>query len=166
MKRYIVLRVFLLCDIGRFGVMIKEIKGRLEFHRYQVCAGVINETGNRRKRINAKEFVSLLDALHEIKEYLANNYDLSNTLIISNADGGAGYAKKDFDEIATGCKKHEHFLDVFHLNKKVKNHLCFASELQGRLISALEYKYDRHSVDTILDTCWLRSLIHRLIEKI
>ena len=95
-----------------------------------------------------------MDALHEIKEYLANNYDLSNTLIISNADGGADYAKKDFDEIstATGCKKHEHFLDVFHLNKKVKDRLCFAPELQGRLISALEYKYDRHLVDTILDT--------------
>ena len=136
------------------GVIIKGTKGKLEFHRYQVCEGVINESGNRRKRINAKEFVSLsrLDALHEIKEYLANNYDLSNTLIISNADGGAGYAKKDFDEISTGCKKHEHFLDVFHLNKKVKDRLCFAPELQGRLISALEYKYDRHLVDTILDT--------------
>ena len=55
-------------------------------------------------------------------------------------DGGAGYAKKDFDEIVGRCAKHEHFLDVFHLNKKIKDRLCFAPELQGKLIYALEFK--------------------------
>lgn len=91
-------------------------------------------TYKRRERINAKGFVSLsrLDALNEAKEYLANTYDLTNTLIISNADSGAGYTKKDFDEIVGRCGKHEHFLDVFHLNKKIKDRLCFAPELQGK----------------------------------
>ncbi len=136
------------------GVMIKGTKGMLEFHRYQVCEDIINLSRTRRKRVHAKEFVSLsrLDALQEIKEYLANTYDLTNTLIISNADGGAGYAKKDFDEIVISCKRHEHFLDVFHLNKKIKDRLCFAPELQGKLISALEFKYDRSLVNVILDT--------------
>lgn len=114
----------------------------MEFHRYQVCEGLRNVTYKRRERTNAKEFVSLsrLDALNEAKEYIANTYDLANTLIISNADGGAGYAKKDFDEIVGRCAKHEHFLDVFHLNKKIKDRLCFAPELQGKLIYALEFK--------------------------
>lgn len=136
------------------GVMIKGTQGRLEFHRYQVCEGLRNVTYKRRERTNAQEFVSLsrLDALNEAKEYIANTYDLANTLIISNADGGAGYAKKDFDEIVGRCAKHEHFLDVFHLNKKIKDRLCFAPELQGKLIYALEFKYDRDLVNIILDT--------------
>ncbi|MDK7117476.1 ISLre2 family transposase, partial [Lactobacillus gasseri] len=48
------------------GVVIKGTKSRLEFHRYQVCEGIVNISKKRRKRINAKEFVSLsrLDALN------------------------------------------------------------------------------------------------------
>ena len=136
------------------GVMIKGTKGRLEFHRYQVCEGIRNVTYKRRERVNAKEFVSLsrLDALNEAKEYLANAYDLTDTLIISNADGGAGYTEKDFDEIVGRCAKHEHFLDIFHLNQKIKDRLCFAPELQGKLIHALEFRYDRDLVNTILNT--------------
>ncbi|WP_201780436.1 UPF0236 family transposase-like protein, partial [Lactobacillus kefiranofaciens] len=57
--------------------------------------------------------------------------NLSDTLIISNADGGAGYAKKDFDEIVGYCRQHEHFLDVFHLNKKIKDRLSFMPAMQG-----------------------------------
>ncbi|MCT3426924.1 ISLre2 family transposase, partial [Lactobacillus helveticus] len=79
-------------------------------------------------------------------------YDLSDTLIISNADGGAGYAKKDFDEIVGYCKQHEHFLDVFHLNKKIKDRLSFMPAMPSKLISAVEFKYDRHLTDVILDT--------------
>uniref|UniRef100_UPI000C7659CC UPF0236 family transposase-like protein n=1 Tax=Lactobacillus helveticus TaxID=1587 RepID=UPI000C7659CC len=136
------------------GVVIKGTKKRLEFHRYQVCEDIINLSKTRRKRVQAKEFVSLgrLDALREIKAYLANTYDLSDTLIISNADGGAGYAKKDFDEIVGYCKQHEHFLDVFHLNKKIKDRLSFMPAMQSKLISAVEFKYDRHLTDVILDT--------------
>lgn len=136
------------------GVVIKGTKKRLEFHRYQVCEDIINLSQKRRKRVQAKEFVSLsrLDALQEIKTYLANTYDLSDTLIISNADGGAGYAKKDFDEIVGYCRQHEHFLDVFHLNKKIKDRLSFMPAIQGKLISAVEFKYDRHLTDVILDT--------------
>lgn len=136
------------------GVVIKGTKKRLEFHRYQVCEDIINVSKTRRKRVQAKEFVSLsrLNALQEIKAYLANTYDLSDTLIISNADGGAGYAKKDFDEIVGRCKQHEHFLDVFHLNKKIKDRLGFMPAMQDKLISAVEFKYDRRLTDVILDT--------------
>ncbi|MCP9317374.1 UPF0236 family protein [Lactobacillus helveticus] len=78
--------------------------------------------------------------------------NLSNTLIISNADGGAGYAKKDFDEIVGYCRQHEHFLDVFHLNKKIKDRLGFMPAMPSKLISGVEFKYDRHLTDVILDT--------------
>ncbi|GBA97990.1 hypothetical protein LJCM1025_17560 [Lactobacillus gasseri] len=83
---------------------------------------------------------------------MANTYDLTDTIIISNADGGAGYAKKDFDEIVGQCERHEHFLDVFHLNQKIKDRLRFMPEIQGKLISALEFKYDRKLTETLLDT--------------
>ena len=80
------------------GVVIKGTKKRLEFHRYQVCEDIINLSKTRRKRVQAKEFVSLsrLDALQEIKAYLANAYDLSDTLIISNADGAVMNAQMSF----------------------------------------------------------------------
>ena len=78
------------------GVVIKGTKKRLEFHRYQVCEDIINLSKTRRKRVQAKEFVSLsrLNALQEIKAYLANAYDLSDTLIISNADGVLAMPRK------------------------------------------------------------------------
>ena len=60
--------------------------------------------------------------------------------------------KKDFDEIVGYCRQHEHFLDVFHLNKKIKDRLSFMPAMQGKLISAVEFKYDRHLTDVILDT--------------
>ncbi|MGX5866541.1 ISLre2-like element ISLhe10 family transposase, partial [Lactobacillus helveticus] len=41
------------------GVVIKDTKKRLEFHRYQVCEDIINLSKTRRKRVQAKEFVSL-----------------------------------------------------------------------------------------------------------
>ena len=74
------------------GVVIKGTK----FHRYQVCEDIINLSKTRRKRVQAKEFVSLsrLNALQEIKAYLANAYDLSDTLIISNADGVLAMPRK------------------------------------------------------------------------
>ena len=59
---------------------------------------------------------------------------------------------KDFDEIVGRCKQHEHFLDVFHLNKKIKDRLSFMPAMQSKLISAVEFKYDRHLTDVILDT--------------
>ncbi|MED7629062.1 ISLre2 family transposase, partial [Lactobacillus helveticus] len=75
-------------------------------------------------------------------------YDLSDTLIISNADGGAGYAKKDFDEIVGRCKQHEHFLDVFHLNKKIKDRLGFMpampSKLKGAVRASLRKTHEAH----------------------
>ena len=38
------------------------------------------------------------------------------------------------------------------MNKKIKDRLYFAPELQGELIYALEFKYDRNLVNIILDT--------------
>lgn len=133
---------------------MQELQDFAEKKGYQVCEDIINVSKTRRKRVQAKEFVFLsrLNALQEIKAYLANTYDLSDTLIISNADGSAGYAKKDFDEIVGRCKQHEHFLDVFHLNKKIKDCLGFMPAMQSKLISAVEFKYDRHLTDVILDT--------------
>lgn len=90
--------------------------------------------------------------LNEAKEYIAHTYDLSDTIILSSADGGAGYAKKDFDEIVGLCKRHEHFLDVYQLNHKIKEWLYFAPELHGKLISALEYQYDYHKAMLVLAT--------------
>lgn len=85
--------------------MVQFIKGTnkkwIEFHHYQACEEIINLRKTRRKRVRAKETVSLnrLDALNEIKKYLSNIYDLTVTIIIGKVDEGAGYAKKDFNEM-------------------------------------------------------------------
>lgn len=129
-------------------------KTKLEFHRYQVCEGFRNITKTRRERINAKDFVCFTrkQALEEIRDYIVNTYNLVGTIVISNADGGPGYAKADFDDICGVCLRHEHFLDAFHINKKIKDRLAFAPELQGKLMHAIEVDYDRQAVETILTT--------------
>lgn len=71
---------------------------KLEGHRFQVCEGSIEIGKNRKQRIYSKEFVSLdrQTALKEMTEYLGNTYDLSETVVLSNSDGGSGYEKAVF----------------------------------------------------------------------
>ena len=97
----------------------KKGKKTSELHRYQIAEGV-KQNGKRRELAGAHYVsgYSAKEARETLEAYLANNYDLRDTVVLSNSDGGAGYGKEAFDEILGKVKRHEHFRDRrFHLYK-------------------------------------------------
>ncbi|WP_327795969.1 type I-E CRISPR-associated protein Cas6/Cse3/CasE, partial [Tetragenococcus koreensis] len=56
---------------------------------------------------------------------------------VSNSDGGSGYEKAVFDELALGCLRHEHFRDRYHVQRKIKERLYFAPQLQPKMQEVL-----------------------------
>ena len=135
------------------GVKINgQKKQSLEVHRFQVCEGS-QKVGNRSEMI-APHFVSHLNrqkAYKEMMAYLQAYYDLSHTVVISNSDGGSGYEKAVFDELALGCLRHEHFRDRYHVHRKIKERMAFVPQLQHRMIRAIEH-YNWQAVQLVLDT--------------
>ncbi|HFI0004798.1 TPA: ISLre2 family transposase, partial [Streptococcus suis] len=88
----------------------------------------------------------------EMMNYLQATYDLTETIVISNSDGGSGYEKEVFEELSLGCFRHEHFRDMYHVHRKIKERLNFvSSKLQGKLIEAI-HQYDKEKVRACLDT--------------
>ena len=127
---------------------------KLEGHRFQVSEGSQEIGKNRKQLIHAKDFVSLdrQTALKELTAYLGNTYHLSKTIVISNSDGGSGYEKAVFEELAGVCQRHEFFIDAYHVNRKIKERLSWKKELQKPLMDAIWKKYDYDNVQTIMDT--------------
>lgn len=119
-----------------------------------MCEGVRVCGKNRKERINPRDFVSLdrTVVMKELTDYLGNQYRLNNTVMISNGDGGSGYTKGVFDELCGASARHEFFLDAFHVNKKIKDRLSFAKELQAPLMTAIWREYDPNKVTCILNT--------------
>ncbi|AYW46093.1 ISLre2 family transposase [Tetragenococcus koreensis] len=127
-------------------------KQSLEIHRFQVCEGS-QKVGNRTEMI-APHFVSHLNrqqAQKEIMNYIQAHYDLTNTVVVSNSDGGSGYEKAVFDELSLGCLRHEHFRDRYHVHRKIKERLSFVPQLQNRMIQAIQH-YNWPEVQLVLDT--------------
>ncbi|MCF1633125.1 ISLre2 family transposase, partial [Tetragenococcus koreensis] len=127
-------------------------KQSLEIHRFQVCEGS-QKVGNRTEMI-APHFVSHLNrqqAQKEIMNYIQAHYDLTNTVVVSNSDGGSGYEKAVFDELSLGCLRHEHFRDRYHVHRKIKERLSFVPQLQNRMIQAIQH-YHWPEVQLVLDT--------------
>lgn len=149
------------------GLTLKgQKKRKLEIHRIQIAEGV-EKSGNRTKLvhphyisgINRKEVVETATA------YLVKHYDVSHTKIISNSDGGAGYEYKVFADIADGCMQHEHFLDRYHVNRKIKERLNFIPVLQHPLQKALR-EYDWEKVITVLDTAESMAEDESLVDQV
>lgn len=139
------------------GVMIKGRKtgkksNKLELHRIQVADG-ITEVNGRRELINPHYFTGLCrpKVIERIARYLENHYDLRETIVFSNSDGGSGYEWDVFEELALGCLTHEHFRDSYHVNRKIKERLSLAKDLQYPLIQAVQ-AYDKERVTLCLDT--------------
>lgn len=135
------------------GVLLKgQKKKKLEIHRFQLCEG--SRKVGRRTELIHPYFISHLNrqaAQKELMRYLQAHYDLSETIVISNSDGGSGYEKEVFDELCLGCSQHEHFRDRYHVHRKVKERLNFDPKLQGLMIRAL-HRHDRDAVQAVLDT--------------
>ena len=142
-----------LCIEGDGIIISGQGKKKREIHRFQVAERV-EENGNRRALKGRYCFASYnrKQAARQMKKYMAGCYDLGKCLVLSNSDGGSGYGKEIFDEIAEGCMKHEHFRDRYHVNQKIKKRLSFAMPEVKKVVEKgiLDYNWDEVTVG--LDT--------------
>lgn len=128
-------------------------KKRGEIHRNQIAEGV-EKNGKRTRLIGAHYFSSTesaADAWTLVQNYLFLHYDLSNTVVISNSDGGLGYEFSQFNEIVMGRLRHEHVRDAYHVNQKIKQRLNFVPELQVELKKAIRH-HDWSEIELVLTT--------------
>ncbi|WP_161879815.1 ISLre2 family transposase [Alkalibacterium sp. MB6] len=139
------------------GLMLtrgRETK-RPELHRVQFHEGV--EYVGKQKRPVLKESrmfestVSSQEAFKRASLWLESIYDIRETIVISNSDGGSGYGKDTFHQIIGKCAKHEHFRDAYHVNEKIKQRLYFDKEMEKRMRKAVRL-YNQPLVETILTT--------------
>ena len=136
------------------GLMLKgQGTGKREVHRFQIAEGIREH--NKRRELVGTHYVAAFshkEAKEAMERYLASHYDLSNSLVLSNSDGGAGYEKAVFDEILGKTGRHEHFRDRYHVNRKCKERAGWTGkELPGKLQEAIRC-HDWKYVLTVLDT--------------
>jgi len=132
------------------GLVLRgQHKKQLEIHRMQVYEGREKE-GKRTRLIHAYHMASTEyeKTWERAGWYMHRQYGLSHTIVISNGDGGTGYGYEAFQELAAGCKWHEHQRDVYHVHRKVKERLHFAVPEGQEEIR----KHDEMSLALWLDT--------------
>ncbi|MFL2123265.1 ISLre2 family transposase, partial [Marinilactibacillus psychrotolerans] len=135
------------------GLLLTRRKGkeRAELHRVQIHEGVAKK-GKRPVLVNSMMFESAESSQKAFKRasgWIEATYDLRNTVIISNSDGGSGYEKDKFDLIIGKCARHEHFRDAYHVNQKIKQRLSFDKEMSYQMISAVR-EWDYTKVCTVI----------------
>lgn len=136
------------------GLLLKGSKEkRPELHRVQIHEGVIMN----RKRPELKNPLlfesteSSRKAFERAGKWLEKEYDLRDTIVISNSDGGSGYERDKFGAIIGQTKRHEHFRDTYHVNRKIKERLSFDKKMANLMIQAVR-SYDKSQIDAILHT--------------
>ncbi|MCJ0602312.1 hypothetical protein MMJ02_10830, partial [Enterococcus cecorum] len=82
--------------------------------------------------------------------YIYETYDLSNTLVIVNSDGGKGYTKRDFKEMVGIDVQMEYFIDRYHVTLKLKQRV-FVEELVEEFQKAIN-TWDKAKLQACLDT--------------
>ena len=138
---------------GDAVVLKNQDKSLMYLHRYQVHEGTI-ANGKKRECVRLHRFSNFnrKTAFNDMLDYLHKHYDLSETIILSNSDGGAGYEPAVFTELALGCRQHEHFMDRYHLGQKLQERMDFCPELLPSMRKALNYHYNWERVRAVLDT--------------
>ena len=130
-------------------------KKRPEIHRVQFHEGV--EYKGKQKRpvlINSRMFESTISSSEAFKRaslWLESIYDLRETIVISNSDGGSGYDKDKFYRIIGKCQRHEHFRDAYHVNEKIKQRMYFDKKMEEKMRKAVR-TYNLDLVETIIAT--------------
>ena len=131
----------------------KKGKKTGELHRYQVAEGV-RQNGKRRELIglHCVSGFSAGEAREAMEAYLSNHYDLRGAVVLSNSDGGAGYGKEAFDEIIGKVKRHEHFRDQYHVNRKLKERLAGTDPRLAKKLREAVRAHDKERTKSCLDT--------------
>lgn len=110
------------------GLLVKSSEEDSEHRNVEIAHFIVHEGShkignNRWELLNKKEFVSLAysTAKEALIDYIYNNYNTTNTVLITNADGGKGYSENIFKEIAKNLrfKHHEHFWDAYHVYQQI-----------------------------------------------
>ncbi|MGX9845616.1 ISLre2 family transposase [Streptococcus iniae] len=157
------------------GVMVRsrdDITDNKHFDlsHFMVHTGSQNVGGKRFALQGKKEFVSLDNRLSREKviDYLYNHFEMdSNTLLITNSDGGHGYTPYAFKEIAKalGIKHHEHFWDEYHYKKELgKFFKSYSKELLAKAHQAIS-QYDKEKLRTVLDSTESLILMEEEMEE-
>lgn len=135
-----------------FIVKEQRCQHRLTVHRFQICEGV--EIQGRRHKLDHKYVITGLDkatVLKQVRAYLVQHYDLKQTLMITGSDNGVGYEPAIFEELTVGARGGRHFIDRYHVNRKIRTQLNFEPRLAQKLISLVSSK-ELVSTQTIWDT--------------
>lgn len=129
-------------------------KGKhLEFKRGFIHEG-ISRNGSRGRLITPVYFGTFgtsHDLFQMISDYLAEHYDLRETLIIANSDGGSGYESSKFEAILGRHRRFEYCLDSYHVMRQITGKLGFNKSLQSAVRQAVK-AYDFDLVTFLLDT--------------
>ena len=91
-----------------------------------VCfKGVKTISIDRKQSQNKFYFVneSRKKAVNQIKSYISTYYNVENTLILANSDGGSGYEEGVFRDIAGVCGSFEYFIDRYHVSRKLEERI-------------------------------------------
>lgn len=126
-------------------------------HRVLVHEGVKADK-KRHELIEPMAFFSVKsshEAFEQAAVYLDQTYDLKQSIVISNSDGGSGYEADRFEAIIGMCRRHEHFRDKFHVHRKIKTRLSFDKPMMNRLTQAVR-AYEWKRVERILATAQSR----------
>lgn len=137
------------------GVWIgSQEKGKhLEFKRGFIHEG-IDRTGKRAQLIAPVYFGCFgrsRDLFQQISEYLQSHYNLRQTIVIANSDGGSGYESDKFEQVVGGCRRFHYCLDSYHVMRYITGKLGFDKGLQSSVRQAVK-AYDRAQIDVMIDT--------------
>lgn len=130
-------------------------KKRPEIHRVQFHEGIEYKGKQKRPVLkNSQLFESTVSSEEAFKRtslWLEKTYDMRETIVLSNSDGGSGYGKDRFHQIVGQCQRHEHFRDTYHVNEKIKQRMHFDKEMEKKTRAAVR-AYDHDLVEACLTT--------------
>ncbi|WP_165037805.1 ISLre2 family transposase [Enterococcus sp. ZJ1622] len=134
------------------GVFVGGKDGKNKELAHFIVHEGIETNGQRKKTENLKQFVGLghKRTLDYLENYLYRTYDLKNTVIVTNSDGGKGYSQKTFKSLLPVVKRHEHFLDRYHVSVKLEQRV-FVPELIPVFQKAIN-NYSTEDLKCALDT--------------
>lgn len=138
------------------GLLLKgRGKKNPELHRVQFHEGVKYVGKQKRPElIHSRLFestVSSKEAFKRASRWLEAEYDIRETIVVSNSDGGSGYEKDKFNQIIGKCKQHEHFRDPYHVNEKINQRLSFDRPMILEMKKAVR-NYNKERVQRVLAT--------------
>lgn len=128
-----------------------------ELAHFVAHTGSVAVTGKRRKLENKVEIVSnsYKKAKEQLLDTLYNQFEItSDTVIVTNSDGGHGYSPEVFKDLASAFrpKIHYHFWDAFHVNELIKKTFrSFPAALTDLAFDAVA-KHDKKKMILALDT--------------